>query len=245
MRNDQRADKLESQKIPNGIAGIAHCHVELMGEHVTLLATRALYWPRGETLFIADPHLGKTDTFQAAGVPIPNGATEDDLRRLSASIHATGARRLVILGDLFHAQAGQSPVTLGLLTTWRREHSGLEVLLVPGNHDRHAGAPPAALGIVCVPEPWLLTPFACYHHPPADASTTYALAGHVHPMVTLRDLDGSRHRFACFHIGARGAVLPAFATFAGGQTIRPTPGDRIFIVARNSIYETSIMSRVV
>ncbi|MEJ5246497.1 MAG: ligase-associated DNA damage response endonuclease PdeM [Caldilinea sp.] len=236
--------ELVNQEPPGKTAEIAHRQVELMGERVLLLATRALYWPSGATLFIADPHFGKTDSFQAAGVPLPNGATGDDLRRLSASIHATGARRLVILGDFFHTRASQSPATLDALTAWRREHPGLEVLLVPGNHDRHAGAPPAGLDIACAPEPLLLAPFACYHHPPADASTTYALAGHIHPTATLRDIDGSRHRFPCFHIGARAAVLPAFAAFAGGQTIRPAPGDRIFIVSGNSIHETPITSRL-
>jgi hypothetical protein len=41
--------------------------IDLAGEAVELLAERALFWPRPATLFIADPHFGKTDRARAPG----------------------------------------------------------------------------------------------------------------------------------------------------------------------------------
>ena len=63
------------------------------GELVELHAERALYWPRGRTLFVADVHLGKGATFRAGGVPLPRGATANDLGRLTALVERTRARR--------------------------------------------------------------------------------------------------------------------------------------------------------
>ncbi len=217
-------------------------HANVSGETLALLPSRALFWPRTTTLFIADPHFGKTDSFQAAGVPIPGGATDADLARLSACITATGAARLVILGDFFHTHASQSTQTLAALAAWRAQHTALEITLVPGNHDHHAGAPPPELNITCVAEPYELAPFLCCHHPPADddiARPGYVLAGHVHPVAVLRDGDGSRHRFPCFHIGRRAAILPAFGAFTGGQVIRPRADDRVFIVYSGLVREVS------
>ena len=59
----------------------AELHVALAGEPVVLHADRALYWPRGGSLLIADLHLGKGDAFRRAGVAVPSGGTRDDLAR--------------------------------------------------------------------------------------------------------------------------------------------------------------------
>ena len=70
--------------------------VELAGEIITLLPERAMYWPRAETLFVADTHWGKDATFRAAAIAVPGGTLRDDLDRLGATIQRTGARRLIV-----------------------------------------------------------------------------------------------------------------------------------------------------
>ena len=77
----------------------------IAGENVLLYADRALHWPAGRTLFVADVHLGKTAAFRAGGVALPGGATAANLARLSALVDATRCEALVVLGDLFHAPA--------------------------------------------------------------------------------------------------------------------------------------------
>jgi len=138
--------------------------VRLAGEAVRLLPERALFWPRTATLIVADLHWGKGATFRAAGIPIPMGSTRDDLARLDTALLRTAANRLVVLGDLFHARAGRIATrTIAELRHWRGLRSGLEIMLVRGNHDRHAGDPPDDLGINCVNAPALVPPFSLRH----------------------------------------------------------------------------------
>ena len=145
--------------------------LRLADEEVLLLPERALFWPRAGTLVAADFHWGKGATFRAAGIPIPMGGTGDDLARLDAALLRTCARRLVVLGDLFHARAGRiASRTLAELRRWRDLRSELEILLVRGNHDRHAGDPPADLRINCVNAPAFVPPFELRHEPPATRS---------------------------------------------------------------------------
>ena len=226
------------------------------GERLVLLPQRALHWPAASTLLITDPHFGKGATFRQAGLPVPRGGTQADLAKLEQALLATRAERLIILGDFFHTRTSRAAHVLAALQSWRDRHASLAVTLVRGNHDQHAGDPPAALDIECVPQPLSLPPFACLHHPldfddsspflfgdpsnqielPAEA---FALAGHVHPVVTLRDRS-SALRLPCFYFGARQALLPAFGRFTGGHGVRPVPGDRVFVVGEDEVTEANL-----
>ena len=212
-------------------------HLELGGEPVRLLPERALFWPGACALIVADVHWGKAAAFRSAGIPIPGGATRRDLDRLDSAIGRTGARRLIVLGDLFHARAGRIATrTLANLRSWREARASLEIQLVRGNHDRHAGDPPADLRVNSLDAPAFLPPFVLRHEPrPTDGG--YTLAGHVHPGVVLSGRGLFTERLACFVIGERMAVLPAFGSFTGMGMIRPEEGDRIFAVADDEVVE--------
>src|SRR5829696_8973607 len=157
----------------------------LCGERVRLHSERALHWPAGSTLFVADVHLGKAASFRAGGVPLPRGSTEADLARLASLLALTGAARLVVLGDFLHARAGRVAALDAAFKAWRAAHASLDLVLVRGNHDDRAGDPPSDWGIEVVTEPHLLAPFlAC--HMPMTPPTGYALCGHLHPGVFVR-----------------------------------------------------------
>jgi DNA ligase-associated metallophosphoesterase len=215
-------------------APATHAHASLAtrigGERVTLLAERALAWPREHTLFVADVHLGKAAAFRAGGVPLPRGSTASDLARLTRLIVASGARQLVILGDFLHARAGRVDALDGAFTAWRTQHAHLAITLVRGNHDRHAGDPPAHWNVRCVDDALALPPFLGCHHPVAPP-TGYALCGHVHPGVVVRGAGEQTVRLPCFVLGARRAILPAFGRFTGLATPSPLPGDRVVAIA--------------
>lgn len=100
-----------------------------------LLADRALYWPARRRLLVADLHLGKADTFRAAGIALPSGGTALDLGRLATLARSTGATSAWILGDVLHGRSD--------LRAWRRAWHGfreatpaLQIAVVDGNHDR-------------------------------------------------------------------------------------------------------------
>jgi DNA ligase-associated metallophosphoesterase len=214
---------------------VSDAEVRLGGEDVVLLAERALFWPRTGTLVAADLHWGKAATFRAAGIPIPVGATSDDLSRLDAALFRTCARRLIVLGDLFHARAGRiATQTLAELRRWRALRDELEIMLVRGNHDRHAGDPPDDLRINCINAPAFVPPFVLRHEP-APSSEGYTLAGHLHPGIVLSGPALQRERLPCFWLTPRAAVLPAFGSFTGSASVVPGPDDRIFVVADQEV----------
>lgn len=212
----------------------AHLEIEWAGEKLALLPERALWWPAARTLFIADTHFGKASAFRTAGLAVPETTHDSDIARLDRALCLSGAQRLVILGDFLHAPAARNATVLGALQAWRQRHEGLEVILVPGNHDRRAGLPPAELEISCEEAPWRLPPFVCLHEP-ADHTDGFALAGHWHPGFRLSDRVGTGISSPCFCFARRLAVLPAFGEFTGLRQVHPGDGDRFFVVGSDEV----------
>jgi uncharacterized protein len=207
---------------------------ELHGESLVLLPERALLWERTGTLIVADAHLGKAAAFRAAAIPMPGGTTTEALSRLTLALEKTGARRLLLLGDFFHAKSGRASQTLAAISSWRDRHANLEIVLVRGNHDLGAGDPPSEWGFSCYDEPCLEPPFVFRHHP-AEEREGYVLAGHIHPAVSLSGLGGQREKLPCFLFGERIGLLPAFGGFTGGASVRPRRGDRVFVLAGEDV----------
>jgi len=207
----------------------------LAGESVVLHASRALEWPRERTLFVADVHLGKAAAFRAAGVPLPRGSTSTDLRRLDELIAQTSAQHLVVLGDLLHARAGRVAALTRAFVAWRTHHPNVDVVLVRGNHDAHAGDPPAEWRVRCIDAPHPLPPFLACHQIEKPRSG-YALCGHLHPAMRI-EAGGESERLACFVLGPSHAILPAFGRFTGMADITPSPDERIVAIAGDALFE--------
>ena len=208
--------------------------ITLAGVDVELLADRAMFLPATRILVVADMHWGKAATYRALGVPIPHGTTRTGLDRLTAVLARTRATQLLVLGDLLHARAGMQPATVDALARWRTEHASLDITLVRGNHDYHAGDPPPSLHIHCVDAPLIAGPFALHHHPSSDPAG-YVLAGHVHPVVQLRGRGRQRLTLPCFAFGTTGGLLPAFGEFTGGAVIDQRDYQRTFVIADDTV----------
>jgi uncharacterized protein len=212
--------------------------ISVAGADVVLHPSGAALLSAEKTLLVADAHFGKAVSFRKLGVPVPSGTTTETLDELSVALEATGATRVVFLGDFLHSRRSHAPGTLGAIAKWRAEHADLELTLVRGNHDDRAGDPPPTLDIEVVDEPLPLGPFALCHHPEPVAGA-YVLAGHWHPCISVAGRAFERLRLPCFWFGDdTGAlpqhavgVLPAFGAFTGMHRIEPRAGDRIFPVA--------------
>ena len=205
------------------------------GEAVELFADRALSWTRMRTLFVADVHLGKAAAFRAGGVPVPRGSTAADLKRLTALIAASGATRLVVLGDFLHAKAGVVPALDAAFAAWRATHPSLAITLVRGNHDARAGDPPSGWGVDVVAEPCALPPFLA-SHVPSSPRTGYALCGHVHPGVRVWGRGDDSARLPCFVLGRHRAILPAFGRMTGLAIVHPAPDETIVAIAGRELF---------
>lgn len=202
---------------------------------LVLHAERALELPASQTLIIADLHWGKATALRALGVPVPTGGTAHDLRRLDAVLERTSARALVILGDLAHSHHGWDERALAPVLAWRARWPSLAITLVRGNHDRHAGDPPAALEIVCVDGPHAHEGLQLTHEPMPAAGATFSVCGHLHPTTRLAGRGGDRVRLPCFVLGAQHLILPAFSSFTGSGAWLPAAGERAYGVVEDTI----------
>ena len=209
--------------------------VEAAGTTLIGLCQRMLFWPAGRTLFVADVHLGKAASFRAAGVPLPGGHSGRDLDRISALLTAHRATRLVILGDLVHTQTSYSDTLDRNFRAFRALHSGVEIILVRGNHDRRAGDAPPEWGLIIVAEPHVLGPFACCHEPGRAGGAGFELAGHLHPAVRVQTArEGIT--LPCFWRHANGIVLPAFGSLTGNATVRLKPTESAMVIAGRQLH---------
>jgi len=203
------------------------------GVQLTMLPERALLWQERALLIVADVHFGKAAAFRAGGIPVPHGTTRANLDALDELVSRHAVQHILFLGDFLHARAARAAATLAELAQWRARHAALELTLVRGNHDLHAGDPPATLGMRIVDEPWRLGPLAFCHHP-QELADAFVLAGHVHPVYRLA-AAGDALRLPCFVIDRRWAMLPAFGAFTGGYQVTPQPGQRLYLVADDRI----------
>lgn len=213
----------------------------LGGERIVLHAGRALEWPCERTLFVADVHLGKAAAFRAGGVPLPRGSTATDLGRLARLIMQANAARLVVLGDFLHAKTGRVAALTHAFVAWRMQHAQVDVLLVRGNHDAHAGDPPPQWRVTCVDEPHALPPFLACHHA-VQPRSGYALCGHMHPGVRIAGA-GESARLPCFVLGRTRAILPAFGRFTGLADIAHAHDERIVAIAGDALFELPVLSQ--
>jgi DNA ligase-associated metallophosphoesterase len=208
--------------------------IEFGGVELRLLPERAVWWERRRTLLVADVHVGKGATFRALGVPVPSGVSSRDLERIAELIVATEARRVVILGDLVHARIGKHSPLVESTAAWRERHGEVEMVLVPGNHDRAAGLVPESWRMIVQAREWEDDGFLFAHEPPAQPRLP-TFAGHVHPKARLVDFDGSVVLAPCFVHDRNCLTLPSFGTFTGGSTVSGREDRRIYVASAERV----------
>jgi hypothetical protein len=213
------------------------CELEIAGERVELRGDRTMFWPRRGLLAVADVHLGKTESFRGQGVALPDGVMHDDLVRLAAAVEDSGARRLVVIGDLVHDAAGVTPTVRETLLRWRQTIP-CDVDLVLGNHDRRLKAMPDEWRLAIHDPHLVVEGYAFAHERPVTGRFTWL--GHVHPVARLHHGHDSI-RVPCFHLRLESAILPAFTSFTTGAPIDPQPGERVIVAAQGKAFDVTRM----
>jgi DNA ligase-associated metallophosphoesterase len=225
--------------------------IELGRETLTLLPPGGVFLPDHGALLVADLHLGKGAAFRAAGRAVPSGTSAETLERLSHLLASVPeATSVWVLGDLFHALAGVTPELEGTWRRWREMRPELEVTLVRGNHDAAVVDVARGWGCRVLEPPGRLGTLELRHEPRepteveggrrargAERDAAWGVAGHLHPVVRLREGRRSGLRLPCFWLRDRDLVLPALGAFVDGARLRPGPGDRIFVPAGAQVLE--------
>jgi DNA ligase-associated metallophosphoesterase len=177
------------------------------GAELIARADGALWWPAERALVVADLHLGKAERIaRRGGALLPPGAEAETLARLGAALDATGAARVVVLGDGFDDAEAAGALGAAVKAELARLAAGRDWLWVEGNHD--AGLAPAALGLPGAAVAELRLGGLRMRH---EAGAEHDISGHWHPAVRV-----AGRRRAAFLVGARHLILPAFGRYTGG-----------------------------
>ncbi|MEB3202369.1 MAG: ligase-associated DNA damage response endonuclease PdeM [Synechococcus sp.] len=199
------------------------------GETLELLAGKAAWDPRRRVLLVSDLHLGKAETFQAHGIPLPSDGDAGTLNALLALAQRWQPQQLLVLGDLIHSRLGLTAELRSKLAALP-QLLGCSLRLIGGNHDRGCWVeglpqePSQALG------PWWLS------HEPEPQGSHLNICGHLHPM-TIVGAGKERLRLPCFAFDPdqNQMALPAFGRLTGGQPCHER--HRIWLVAEGEIID--------
>jgi hypothetical protein len=203
------------------------------------LLSGALFWRAESMLLVADLHLEKFSSYARTGQMLPPYDTGLTLKRLERDLEATGAERVVSLGDSFHRNEGTTTLLdadrLRLMALLGKSHW----TWLSGNHD----PAPHALGGVCVGhlEHRGLT---LIHEP--RRGTRGMVAGHLHPAATVVS-NGHATRRPCFVHDTSLLLLPAYGAGTGSMNILGPAFHGLFdyealevtMLGRNRLYPVS------
>ncbi|MBW4654110.1 MAG: ligase-associated DNA damage response endonuclease PdeM [Kaiparowitsia implicata GSE-PSE-MK54-09C] len=207
-----------------------------MYRHTTLqlLPERALYLPQTQTLLLSDVHLGKAETFQRAGIPIPHQVNQETLHRLTQLCAMHPVQQMVILGDLFHHSWGMVDA---VVQAWHQflQTTQVSVQLIVGNHDRPLIPALQQFTMHCTTAPVQMQDLVLSHEPVA-AAPRLNICGHVHPCFRYKSkLDDIRLPCFFYDRAQPQLILPSFGEFTGGYDVPLTAQSSAYAIAHHTI----------
>lgn len=221
---------------------------------------RAVYFPRGETLVLADLHVGRGE---AADVEFPLGEATDLRDRLTTLLTAFDPETVVVAGDVLHQFSRTSDAVAQSLSGLREAclDAGARPVLVAGNHDTMlssvwdgptpdsheitlSGEPPAGPEDDYLPAT-VSGPVVVRHghEPPpateADRAGLYVV-GHDHPTVEIQGRRRPCYLFVPDAVrGTPALMLPAFNRIPAGVVVNGMAGDDFqspFVTAADPVH---------
>ena len=213
-------------------------NLEVRGETLSLLADRALFWPKESLLCFSDVHLGKAESLQSLGLPIPSGDHLEDLGRIAQLLRATQAERVLILGDFIHQKRGLTEDLLAAMDKFLRFMQSVHFQLLLGNHERGSREILSRLPMQITEGDLQIGAFTFSHgHETAPANgDAFFIQGHIHPGVILRQ-GSTRLRLPCFWLQDRALTLPAFGSLNGTWEVRQNRRERVFPTTGEKVFE--------
>jgi uncharacterized protein len=203
--------------------------IRFAGEELVLLAERAVLWPARSALMLSDVHFGKSATFRAHGIPVPEGESQTDLDRMACLVELYEVDHLAIIGDFYHSGIALSTGLHGSLASFR-DSLNADITLVRGNHDQ------ARHELLPMIDRLNWSPFELVHDPAVATRAQPTIAGHLHPLCRIGRV-GLASRLPCFLLTETLLVLPAFGTFTAGHIVKAKAGQTLYPIARQTVFE--------
>ena len=203
--------------------------IRFAGEDLVLLAERAVLWPARRALMLSDVHFGKSATFRAYGIPVPEGESQTDLDRIARLVERYEVEHLAIIGDFYHSGIALSPALHDSLATFR-DSLNADIILVRGNHDQ------ARHELLPMINRLAWSPIELVHDPAEAIAGQPTIAGHLHPLCRIARA-GRATRLPCFLLTENLLVLPAFGTFTAGHIVKPKTGQTLYPIAKKTVFE--------
>jgi len=209
--------------------------IQLNGEDWRLPPDKAILWLKKRTLILSDLHLGKVEHFRKAGIAVPEAAKDATLNRLEDLILRIDPKQVLILGDLFHSHYNESWIPFNNMI---ERYPEVNFVLVMGNHDildnklYENSRMEVIYGYLEVDE-------FLFSHEPIDhiQNGKYNVCGHIHPAISMVGRARQKLRLPCFYFGDNTGILPSFGVFTGSHTIKPLPGEKVYISSGNKVIE--------
>lgn len=209
--------------------------IQILGEEIDLLPQKAFIWSHERLLVFSDVHLGKAESFQSLGVPIPSSVHYEDLNRIASLIEEHSVQKVLILGDLIHHKNAWSEELLNTLMSFFHHYPKVQFKLLIGNHEKGSLEYLKLLPLELITGDYEISPFT-FSHGHEKSKADFTVQGHIHPVITLNE-GPVRLRIPCFVLDPNTLTLPAFGGFTGGFEVGFRQKRRIFLVTPEKVIE--------
>ncbi|MEM2940732.1 MAG: metallophosphoesterase [Thermoproteota archaeon] len=188
----------------------------------------ALYVKPLDAIVVADIHLGLEWELEEKGVHIPFPTYTPIVKSLRNMFNYRSARRLIILGDIKNEFGDINPEEWTQVQDFINDvrNFGAEPLLVRGNHDNFVRVVLRRLNVEFQDSPLRIGKYFLMHGDKdhdLPGRESVVLMGHEHPVISIRDSIGVKHRFKSFlygeYQGMKIVVLPSMNPLTMGTTV--------------------------
>ena len=209
-------------------------NINCFNEDFTLTNQRAIFWDAQKSLILSDLHIGKSAHFQKSGIPIPSSVLTKDLSRLEELINYFEVKKLIVVGDLFHAEFNKE---LEDFQQWLTQFNDLKIILIKGNHDRLKNTIYSEFNIE-VHQPVLKIGKVKFVHDFLEIDENFfTISGHTHPGVLIKTKGKQHIKLPSFQVTTHQLILPAFSLFTGLNTKDQPKNCKNFAFTKDAFFE--------
>ena len=189
--------------------------IQFAGKALVLTNLSTLYIKELDTIVLADMHIGKATHFQKHGIAIPNTVLANDLNNLETLIHHFNPQKIIIVGDMFHAE---NNLEIQQFKDWKLQFSAIQFILIKGNHDRYYHSIYQDLNLEVIQNELIVEGITFVHNLVDFKAEGCSISGLLHPGVLVKAKARQRIKLPCFAVGNQHLILPAFSEFTGLNT---------------------------